>query len=61
MNLVAVKDIDVPQDLQRAMAKQAVAERERGGPRSFMPRVRLKPVHSTIKYKEIEEATDGRA
>jgi len=61
VNLVAVKDIDMPQDLQQAMAKQAVAERERSGPRSFMPRVRFKPIHSTIKYQEIEEATDGRA
>lgn len=29
VSLVAVKDIDLPQDMQRAMAKQAEAERER--------------------------------
>ena len=38
VSLVAVKDIDLPQDMQRAMAKQAEAERERRAIWIFMRR-----------------------
>ena len=41
MSLVAVKDIDLPQDMQRAMAKQAEAERER----------RAKVIHAEGSFK----------
>jgi regulator of protease activity HflC (stomatin/prohibitin superfamily) len=44
--LVEVKDIDLPPDMQRAMAKQAEAERERGVQRSFMRRENFKPRRS---------------
>ena len=44
--LVEVKDIDLPPDMQRAMAKQAEAERERGVQKSFMRRENFKPLRS---------------
>jgi len=43
--LVELKDIDLPQETQRAMAKQAEAERERRE-RSFMGRENFKPRRS---------------
>jgi len=43
--LVELKHIDLPQEMQRAMAKQAEAERE-GAPRSFTPRENFRPHRS---------------
>lgn len=49
VNLVAVKDIDLPQDLQRAMAKQAEAERER----------RAKVIHAEGEFQASQKLSDA--
>jgi regulator of protease activity HflC (stomatin/prohibitin superfamily) len=47
--LVAVKDIDLPQDMQRAMAKQAEAERER----------RAKVIHAVGEFQAAQKLSDA--
>ena len=47
--LVAVKDIDLPQDMQRAMAKQAEAERER----------RAKVIHAQGEFQAAQRLSDA--
>ena len=47
--LVAVKDIDLPQDMQRAMAKQAEAERER----------RAKVIHAEGEFQAAQKLSDA--
>ncbi|MGH7833255.1 MAG: slipin family protein [Candidatus Binatia bacterium] len=47
--LIAVKDIDLPQDMQRAMAKQAVAEREK----------RAKIIHAQGEFQAAERLSDA--
>jgi len=47
--LVAVKDIDLPHDMQRAMAKQAIAEREE----------RAKIMHAQGEIQAAEKLTDA--
>ena len=47
--LVAVKDIDLPQDMQRAMAKQAEAERER----------RAKIIHAQGEFQAAQRLSDA--
>ena len=47
--LVAVKDIDLPQDMQRAMAKQAEAERER----------RAKVIHAQGEFQAAQKLSDA--
>jgi regulator of protease activity HflC (stomatin/prohibitin superfamily) len=47
--LVAVKDIDLPQDMQRAMAKQAEAERER----------RAKVIHADGEFQAAQRLSDA--
>jgi regulator of protease activity HflC (stomatin/prohibitin superfamily) len=47
--LVAVKDIDLPQDMQRAMAKQAEAERER----------RAKVIHAQGEFQAAQRLADA--
>jgi regulator of protease activity HflC (stomatin/prohibitin superfamily) len=47
--LVAVKDIDLPQDMQRAMAKQAEAERER----------RAKVIHAEGEFQAAQRLSDA--
>ena len=49
VNLVAVKDIDLPQDMQRAMAKQAEAERER----------RAKVIHAEGEFQASQKLSDA--
>jgi regulator of protease activity HflC (stomatin/prohibitin superfamily) len=49
VSLVAVKDIDLPQDMQRAMAKQAEAERER----------RAKVIHAKGEYQASQKLSDA--
>ena len=47
--LVAVKDIDLPQNMQRAMAKQAEAERER----------RAKVIHAQGEFQAAQKLSDA--
>jgi len=47
--LVAVKDIDLPQDMQRAMAKQAIAEREK----------RAKIIHAQGELQAAQRLSDA--
>jgi regulator of protease activity HflC (stomatin/prohibitin superfamily) len=47
--LIAVKDIDPPQDMQRAMAKQAVAEREK----------RAKIIHAQGEFQAAQRLSDA--
>ena len=49
ISLVAVKDIDLPQDMQRAMAKQAEAERER----------RAKVIHANGEFQAAQRLADA--
>jgi regulator of protease activity HflC (stomatin/prohibitin superfamily) len=49
VTLVAVKDIDLPQDMQRAMAKQAEAERER----------LAKVIHAEGEFQASEKLSDA--
>lgn len=49
VSLVAVKDIDLPQDMQRAMAKQAEAERER----------RAKVIHAEGEFQAAQKLSDA--
>lgn len=49
VGLVAVKDIDLPHDMQRAMAKQAVAERER----------RAKVIHAHGEFQAAQRLSDA--
>jgi regulator of protease activity HflC (stomatin/prohibitin superfamily) len=49
VSLVAVKDIDLPQDMQRAMAKQAEAERER----------RAKVIHAEGEFQAAQRLADA--
>lgn len=49
VGLVAVKDIDLPQDMQRAMAKQAIAEREK----------RAKIVHAQGEFQAAQRLSDA--
>jgi regulator of protease activity HflC (stomatin/prohibitin superfamily) len=49
VSLVAVKDIDLPQDMQRAMAKQAEAERER----------RAKVIHANGEFQAAQRLADA--
>ena len=49
VSLVAVKDIDLPQDMQRAMAKQAEAERER----------RAKVIHAEGEFQASQRLSDA--
>jgi regulator of protease activity HflC (stomatin/prohibitin superfamily) len=49
VSLVAVKDIDLPQDMQRAMAKQAEAERER----------RAKVIHAEGEFQAAQRLSDA--
>jgi regulator of protease activity HflC (stomatin/prohibitin superfamily) len=49
VSLVAVKDIDLPQDMQRAMAKQAEAERER----------RAKVIHADGEFQAAQRLSDA--
>ena len=49
--LVAVKDIDLPQDMRRAMAKQAEAERERGA----------KVIHADGEFQAAQRLADAAA
>ena len=49
VSLVAVKDIDLPQDMQRAMAKQAEAERER----------RAKVIHAEGEFQAAQKLFDA--
>jgi regulator of protease activity HflC (stomatin/prohibitin superfamily) len=49
VSLVAVKDIDLPQDMQRAMAKQAEAERER----------RAKVIHAEGEFQASQKLSDA--
>lgn len=49
VGLVAVKDIDLPQDMQRAMAKQAEAERER----------RAKVIHAQGEFQAAQRLSDA--
>jgi regulator of protease activity HflC (stomatin/prohibitin superfamily) len=49
VTLVAVKDIDLPQDMQRAMAKQAGAERER----------RAKLIHAEGEFQSAQRLSDA--
>ncbi len=49
VGLVAVKDIDLPQDMQRAMAKQAEAERER----------RAKVIHAEGEFQAAQRLSDA--
>ncbi|MGH7825876.1 MAG: slipin family protein [Candidatus Binatia bacterium] len=51
VSLVAVKDIDLPQDMQRAMAKQAEAERER----------RAKVIHAVGEFQAAQKLSDAAA
>jgi regulator of protease activity HflC (stomatin/prohibitin superfamily) len=51
VSLVAVKDIDLPQDMQRAMAKQAEAERER----------RAKVIHAEGEFQASQKLSDAAA
>lgn len=51
VSLVAVKDIDLPQDMQRAMAKQAEAERER----------RAKVIHAEGEFQAAQRLSDAAA
>jgi regulator of protease activity HflC (stomatin/prohibitin superfamily) len=47
--LVEVKDIDLPQEMQRAMAKQAEAERER----------RAKVIHAEGEFQASQKLSDA--
>jgi regulator of protease activity HflC (stomatin/prohibitin superfamily) len=49
VSLVAVKDIDLPPDMQRAMAKQAEAERER----------RAKVIHADGEFQAAQRLSDA--
>ena len=49
IGLVAVKDVDLPQDMQRAMAKQAEAERER----------RAKVIHAEGEFQASQKLFDA--
>jgi regulator of protease activity HflC (stomatin/prohibitin superfamily) len=49
VGLVAVKDVDLPQDMQRAMAKQAEAERER----------RAKVIHAEGEFQASQKLSDA--
>jgi regulator of protease activity HflC (stomatin/prohibitin superfamily) len=49
VSLVAVKDIDLPHDMQRAMAKQAEAERER----------RAKVIHAEGEFQAAQRLSDA--
>ncbi|OGQ83095.1 MAG: hypothetical protein A3G40_01560 [Deltaproteobacteria bacterium RIFCSPLOWO2_12_FULL_57_22] len=49
VGLVAVKDIDLPQDMQRAMAKQAIAEREK----------RAKIIHAQGELQAAQRLSDA--
>lgn len=49
VGLVAVKDIDLPRDMQRAMAKQAIAEREK----------RAKIVHAQGELQAAQRLSDA--
>ena len=49
VSLVAVKDIDLPQDMQRAMAKEAEAERER----------RAKVIHAEGEFQASQKLSDA--
>jgi len=49
VSLVAVKDIDLPQQMQRAMAKQAEAERER----------RAKVIHAEGEFQAAQRLADA--
>ena len=49
VSLVAVKDIDLPLDMQRAMAKQAEAERER----------RAKVIHAEGEFQASQKLSDA--
>lgn len=49
VGLVAVKDIDLPQEMQRAMAKQAVAEREK----------RAKVIHAQGELQAAQRLSDA--
>jgi regulator of protease activity HflC (stomatin/prohibitin superfamily) len=51
VGLVAVKDIDLPQEMQRTMAKQAEAERER----------RAKVIHATGELQAAQRLADAAA
>jgi regulator of protease activity HflC (stomatin/prohibitin superfamily) len=51
VGLVAVKDIDLPQEMQRAMAKQAEAERER----------RAKVIHAEGELQAAQRLADAAA
>ena len=55
VSLVVVKQVDLPQEMQRAMAKQAEAERE-SGQRSFTPKVnsRLQPSSRRLQESSIK-------
>lgn len=49
VSLVAVKDIDLPQEMQRAMAKQAEADRER----------RAKIIHAQGEFQAAQKLSDA--
>lgn len=49
VSLVAVKDIDLPQEMQRAMAKQAEAEREK----------RAKIIHANGEFQAAQRISDA--
>jgi regulator of protease activity HflC (stomatin/prohibitin superfamily) len=47
VTLVEIKDVNLPQEIQRAMARQAEAERDRRARRSSTPRVSSRPPRSS--------------
>ena len=49
VSLVAIKDVDLPQEMQRAMAKQAEAERER----------RAKVIHAEGEFQAAQRLSDA--
>jgi regulator of protease activity HflC (stomatin/prohibitin superfamily) len=49
VSLVAIKDVDLPQEMQRAMAKQAEAERER----------RAKVIHAEGEFQAAQKLCDA--
>ena len=50
---VEIKHLDLPQEMQRAMAKQAEAERERGARKSLPRKGSIKPQHGWLKRRTL--------
>jgi regulator of protease activity HflC (stomatin/prohibitin superfamily) len=49
VSVIEVKDVEIPQQMQRAMSRQAESENARGGPRSSPQRANTRPLRGSVR------------